>query len=106
MTALSMGVIVTTLGIGITHLLFYGKTGRIAAYFLGVLVLNCGATTTAFVLDNWLLGIVGWIMAGAGAFALLGCWWLRSQYENWTRRDAVADRILELSSGTTHKRDH
>lgn len=71
---------------------------RVHSYIVGTACIGVGITLTALLLQQWIIAITFWSVAGPGGFAIAAAWWIRGV---GVREEGVsiADDIIARAKG-------
>lgn len=67
---------------------------RVHSYVLGTASIGLGVTLAAFLMDQWLIALTFWFVAGPGGFAVAAAWLIRWVIEERGKGDTIAALII------------
>jgi hypothetical protein len=70
---------------------------RVHNYVIGTACIGLGVTLAAFLLNQWLIAITFWAVAGPGGFAIAAAWLIRWIIEERGKGDSMAARIVQIA---------
>lgn len=98
--AIFTGSLLTLILLVASHLLLwpYRKImRRVHSYVIGTACIGLGITLAAFLLNQWIIAITFWAVAGPGGFAIASAWLIRWIIEERGRGDSMAARIIQVA---------
>ena len=67
---------------------------RVHSYVIGTACIGVGVTVAAFLMQQWIVAITFWFVAGPGGFAIATAWLVRWVLEERDRSDTAARALI------------